>query len=55
MTNEPMINDSGLVVRVGDRVVGGSVAGRLNALGERLRTAVEEQAISALELQEPDE
>ena len=45
----------GLVVRVKDQVLDGSVAGRLNALGERLRTAVEEQRSPALELQEPDE
>jgi hypothetical protein len=45
----------GLVVRVRDQVLDGSVAGRLNALGERLRAAVEEQRPPALELQEPDE
>lgn len=45
----------GLVVRVKDQVFDGSVAGRLNALGERLRAAVEEQRSPALELQEPDE
>ena len=45
----------GLVVRVRDQVLDGSVAGRLNALGERLRAAVEEQRSPALELQEPDE
>ncbi len=44
----------GLVIRVKDQVLDGSVAGRLNALGERLRTAVEEQRAPALELQEPD-
>ncbi len=32
MTNEPMANDSGLVVRVGERVVGGSVIGQLEKL-----------------------
>ncbi len=45
----------GLVVRVKDQVLDSSVAGRLNALGERLRTAVEEQRSPALELQEPGE
>jgi hypothetical protein len=45
----------GLVVRVKDQVLDASVAGRLNALGERLQTAVEEQRSPALELQEPDE
>lgn len=45
----------GLVVRAKDQVFDGSVAGRLDALGERLRTAVEEQRSPALELQEPDE
>jgi hypothetical protein len=45
----------GLVVRARDHVLDGSVAGRLNALGERLRTAVEEQRSPALELQEPGE
>ena len=45
----------GLVVRVKDQVFDGSVAGRLNALGERLRTAVEERRSPALELQEPGE
>jgi hypothetical protein len=43
----------GLVVRVKDQVLDGSVAGRLDALGERLRAAVEEQRSPALELQEP--
>jgi hypothetical protein len=42
----------GLVVRAKDRVFDASVAGRLEALGERLRTAVEEQRSPALELQE---
>jgi hypothetical protein len=45
----------GLVVRVGDQVFDGSVAGRLSALSERLRTAVEEHRSPALELQERDE
>ena len=45
----------GLVLRVKDQVLDGSVAGRLNALGERLRTAVEEHRSPALELQEPGE
>jgi hypothetical protein len=45
----------GLVVSVKDQVFDGSVAGRLNALGERLRTAVEEHRSPALELQEPGE
>lgn len=42
----------GLVVRANDRVFDASVAGRLEALGERLRTAVEEQKSPAVELQE---
>jgi len=42
----------GLVVRAKDRVIDASVAGRLEALGEELRTAVEEQKSPALELQE---
>lgn len=45
----------GLVVRVRDHVLDGSVTGRLNALSEQLRTAVEEQRSPALELQEPGE
>jgi hypothetical protein len=45
----------GLVIRVKDQVLDGSVAGRLNALSERLRTAVEEHRSPALELQEPSE
>jgi hypothetical protein len=45
----------GLVIRVRDQVFDGSVAGRLDALGERLRTAVEEERSPALELQEPGE
>jgi hypothetical protein len=45
----------GLVIRVKDQVLDGSVAGRLNALSERLRTAVEEHRSPALELQEPGE
>ena len=45
----------GLVVRVKDQVFDGSVAGRLDALGERLRTTVEEHRPPALELQEPGE
>jgi F-type H+-transporting ATPase subunit delta len=45
----------GLVVSVKDQVFDGSVAGRLDALSERLRTAVEEQRSPALELQEPGE
>lgn len=45
----------GLVVSVKDQVFDGSVAGRLNALGERLQTAVEEHRSPALELQEPGE
>jgi hypothetical protein len=45
----------GLVVRVRDQVFDGSVAGRLDALSERLRTAVREQRSPALELQEPGE
>ena len=36
MTNEPMINDSGLVVRVDDQVVDGSVAGQLERLHQSL-------------------
>lgn len=43
----------GLVIRVKDHVLDDSVAGRLDALDERLRTAVEEQRSPALELQEP--
>jgi hypothetical protein len=45
----------GLVVRAKDQVFDGSVAGRLDALSERLRTAVREQRSPALELQEPGE
>ena len=45
----------GMVIRVKDQVFDGSVAGRLDALSERLRTAVEEQRSPALELQEPGE
>nr|HID13425.1 hypothetical protein [Anaerolineae bacterium] len=45
----------GLVVRVKDQVFDGSVAGRLDALSERLRTAVEEQRSPALELEEAGE
>lgn len=45
----------GLVIRVKDQVFDGSVAGRLDALSERLRTAVEEHRSPALELQEPGE
>ena len=45
----------GLVIEAKDQVFDGSVAGRLNALSERLRTAVEEQRAPALELQEPGE
>jgi hypothetical protein len=45
----------GLVVRAKDRVFDSSVAGRLDALDERLRTAVEEQISLAQELQETDE
>ena len=45
----------GLVIRVKDQVFDGSVAGRLNALSERLRTAVEEHRSPTLELQEPSE
>ena len=45
----------GLVIRVKDQVFDGSVVGRLDALSERLRAAVEEQRSPALELQEPGE
>lgn len=45
----------GLVVRAKDQVFDGSVAGKLDALRERLRTAVEEQKSPALELQETGE
>jgi F-type H+-transporting ATPase subunit delta len=45
----------GLVVRAKNQVFDGSVAGRLDALGERLRTAVEEQRSPALELQGREE
>ena len=45
----------GMVIRVRDQVFDDSVAGRLDALGERLWTAVEERRSPALELQEPDE
>ena len=45
----------GMVIRVKDQVFDDSVAGRLDALDERLRTAVEEQRSPALELQEPGE
>lgn len=45
----------GLVVRARDQVFDGSVASKLETLGERLRTAVEEQRSPALELQEPSE
>jgi len=45
----------GMVIRVKDQVFDGSVAGRLDALSERLRTAVEEQRSPVLELQEPGE
>ena len=45
----------GMVVRVKDQVFDGSVAGRLDALSEHLRAAVEEQRSPALELQEPGE
>jgi F0F1-type ATP synthase delta subunit len=36
MTNEPITNDSGLMVRVGEWVVGGSVAGQLEQLQQSL-------------------
>jgi hypothetical protein len=42
----------GLVVRAKDHVFDASVAGRLEDLEERLRTAVEEQESPALELEE---
>jgi len=45
----------GMVIRVRDQVFDDSVAGRLDALGERLWTAVEERRSPALELQEPGE
>jgi hypothetical protein len=45
----------GLVITVRDQIFDGSVAGRLDALSERLRTAVREQRSPALELQEPGE
>jgi hypothetical protein len=45
----------GMVIRVKDQIFDGSVAGRLDTLGERLRTAVEEHRSPALELQEPGE
>jgi hypothetical protein len=45
----------GLVITVRDRVFDGSVAGKLDALSERLQTAVREQRSPALELQEPGE
>jgi hypothetical protein len=45
----------GMVIRVKDQVFDGSVAGRLDALGEHLRAAVEEQRSPVLELQEPGE
>ncbi|MGD8244622.1 MAG: F0F1 ATP synthase subunit delta [Anaerolineae bacterium] len=45
----------GLVITAQDQVFDGSVAGRLDALDERLRAAVEEQRSPALELQEAGE
>jgi hypothetical protein len=45
----------GLVVTFRDQVFDGSVAGRLNALGERLRTAVGEHRSPAQVLQEREE
>ncbi|TET52565.1 MAG: hypothetical protein E3J64_04905 [Anaerolineales bacterium] len=40
----------GMVIRVQDQIIDGSVAGRLDALGERLRAAAEEQRSPASEL-----
>jgi F-type H+-transporting ATPase subunit delta len=45
----------GIVVRVRDQVLDGSVAGRLHTLGERLRSAASEVRSPAAELVETDD